>query len=119
MLENLEIKSFEINNNQLVGTINSSWCNTLLKINNNKLSGELPSCFTCHIYSDYVKSMIITGNKFTNENPIADCKTLKPNLFYNSTSRELYLYGKDLGFISDDIKNDFQFRETFEIIYSN
>ncbi|KAM9968025.1 hypothetical protein ACTFIW_002456 [Dictyostelium discoideum] len=105
-LENLKYKSFEINNNQLEGTIDSSWCNTLLKINNNKLSGKLPSCFTCHIYSDYVKSMIITGNNFSNENPIAVCETLKPNLFYNSTSHELYLYGEDLGFKSDDIIND-------------
>ncbi|KAM9956509.1 hypothetical protein ACTFIR_003227 [Dictyostelium discoideum] len=105
-LENLKYKSFEINNNQLEGTIDSSWCNTLLKINNNKLSGKLPSCFTCHIYSDYVKSMIITGNNFSNENPIAVCETLKSNLFYNSTSHELYLYGEDLGFKSEDIEND-------------
>ncbi|KAM9992753.1 hypothetical protein ACTFIY_010201 [Dictyostelium cf. discoideum] len=101
-LEKLELKSFEINDNQLEGTFSSSWCKTLLKINNYTLNGNLPSCYTCHSNSDYVKNMILYGNNFL----IADCKTLKQNLFYKSSSSELYLYGNDLGFISDDIKND-------------
>ncbi|KAM9985531.1 hypothetical protein ACTFIZ_009072 [Dictyostelium cf. discoideum] len=105
-LKNFEFNRFEINNNQIEGTIDSSWCNTLLKINNNKLSGELPSCFTCHLYSETLKSMIITGNSFSNVNPIPECKTLIPNLYYDPKSGKLYLYGDDLGFISKDIEND-------------
>ncbi|EAL67486.1 hypothetical protein DDB_G0280029 [Dictyostelium discoideum AX4] len=96
--------SFDVNNNKLQGTIDSSWCTTVLKIGDNQLSGKLPSCYTCHLLSDYVKFMIIGGkNSFTNVDPIPECTTLIPNLRYNSSTKELTLYGDDLGFYTENV----------------
>ncbi|KAM9985530.1 hypothetical protein ACTFIZ_009071 [Dictyostelium cf. discoideum] len=96
--------SFDLNDNKLQGVVDPSWCTTILRVGNNQLSGELPSCFTCHLLSDNVKYMINGGkNNFTNVNPIPACTTLIPNLRYDSLSKELTLYGDDLGFFTENI----------------
>ncbi|KAM9956510.1 hypothetical protein ACTFIR_003228 [Dictyostelium discoideum] len=97
-------ESFDVNNNKLQGTIDSSWCTTILKIGDNQLSGKLPSCYTCHLLSDYVKFVIIGGeNSFTNVNPIPECTTLIPNLRYDPSTKQLTLYGDDLGFYTENV----------------
>ncbi|KAK5583940.1 hypothetical protein RB653_005546 [Dictyostelium firmibasis] len=106
--KNRGYKSFFINNNKLEGSVDSSWCTTLTILGDNKLSGELPSCFTCHLLSYNVRylvngSGVVGGNNFTNVYPIPTCTTLIPNLRYNSDSQQLFLYGDDLGFYSSDI----------------
>ncbi|KAN0028239.1 hypothetical protein ACTFIV_010078 [Dictyostelium citrinum] len=102
--------NFLINNNKLQGSVDPSWCTTLLFFSNNQLSGELPSCYTCHLLNSEVKSLVygssgtVDLNSFTNVNPIPTCTTLIPNLRYNSTSSQLILYGDDLGFYPSNVK---------------
>ncbi|KAN0052767.1 hypothetical protein ACTA71_006873 [Dictyostelium dimigraforme] len=101
--------SFNVENNLLQGSVDPSWCITLAYFGYNKLSGELPSCYACHLLSVNVNNMAygsggggggIGNNNFT----IPTCTTLIPNLRYIPTSQQLILYGSDLGFISSDIK---------------
>ncbi|KAN0016211.1 hypothetical protein ACTFIU_006173 [Dictyostelium citrinum] len=107
--KNRGYSSLNLYDNQLQGSVDPSWCTTLLFFSNNQLSGELPSCYTCHLLSSEVKYLIYNGgngglNSFTNVNPIPTCTTLIPNLRYNSTSLQLILYGDDLGFYPSNIK---------------
>ncbi|KAM9985515.1 hypothetical protein ACTFIZ_009036 [Dictyostelium cf. discoideum] len=93
-----------LNNNKLYGNVNPSWCTSKkLVISNNLLSGQLPSCFTCHMKTSDIKSNF-EGNSFTNFDNPPTCTTLIPNLRYDSTSKILSLYGKDLGFDPKQIK---------------
>ncbi|KAK5582739.1 hypothetical protein RB653_004324 [Dictyostelium firmibasis] len=85
--------SMYLDNNYFTGTIDRSWCEVKLSIANNRLSGDLPSCFTC--YYNSIKSSLL-GNNFTNVSPPPPCTTIIPNLKYENNV--LYLYGQDLGF---------------------
>ncbi|KAM9968023.1 hypothetical protein ACTFIW_002454 [Dictyostelium discoideum] len=91
---------FSISGNNFQGTVDSSWCTTMTTLFRNKLTGDLPSCFACHLYSTTINSTV-SENFF---NPIPPCTTLIPNLRFNSSSNILYLYGDDLGFYDIDIK---------------
>ncbi|KAK5574574.1 hypothetical protein RB653_009827 [Dictyostelium firmibasis] len=97
--KNYGYSQLRIENNNLQGTIDSSWCNTLLNVSNNQLSGQLPSCFTCHMQSVSVKSMF-SGNSFTNINSPPICTTLIPNF---RRLQFIELYGQDLGYNAYDI----------------
>ncbi|KAK5583941.1 hypothetical protein RB653_005547 [Dictyostelium firmibasis] len=101
--ENKGFQTFLVSDNKLKGSVDSSWCTSMVNFNNNQLSGEVPSCFTCHLLNPLVQNMI-AGNLFTNVNPIQNCTTLIPNLRYNSTFEQLFLYGQDLGFYASDVK---------------
>ncbi|KAK5577910.1 hypothetical protein RB653_002858 [Dictyostelium firmibasis] len=102
---NSGFNELKIADNSLQGSIDSSWCTTMIYTNNNQLSGPLPSCFTCHISSALVKTMVSNtgGNSFTNINPAPLCTTLIPNLRYIVSTKILELYGQDLGFDFGDI----------------
>ncbi|KAM9956511.1 hypothetical protein ACTFIR_003229 [Dictyostelium discoideum] len=91
---------FSISGNNFQGTVDTSWCTTITTLSRNKLTGDLPSCFACHLYSTTI-NYTVSENLF---NPIPPCTTLIPNLRFNSSSNLLYLYGDDLGFYDIDIK---------------
>ncbi|KAN0028237.1 hypothetical protein ACTFIV_010076 [Dictyostelium citrinum] len=91
---------FSIGWNNFEGTVDSSWCTTLLTVSRNILTGDLPSCFACHLFNPTINNSI-SQNLF---NPIQPCTTLIPNLRFNSSNNFLYLYGDDLGFYTNDIK---------------
>ncbi|EAL67473.1 hypothetical protein DDB_G0280003 [Dictyostelium discoideum AX4] len=91
---------FSISENNFQGTVDSSWCTTMTTLLKNKLTGDLPSCFACHLYNEYI-NFTVSENLF---NPILPCTTLIPNLRFDSSSNILYLYGDDLGFYETDIK---------------
>ncbi|KAN0047279.1 hypothetical protein ACTA71_001661 [Dictyostelium dimigraforme] len=88
--------------NDITGTIDQSWCNTILSIKNNKLNGKIPTCYQC--YFNYTGNSNIpniyngfTGNQFTNLNKSLPCTTFKPKIkTINSTT--LNVYGDDIGF---------------------
>ncbi|KAM9968053.1 hypothetical protein ACTFIW_002485 [Dictyostelium discoideum] len=97
--------TINIGNNKLYGNVNPSWCSAKnIIVSNNKLSGELPTCFTCHFQASSIKGNFV-GNNFTNiETPQPLCTTLIPNLRYDTSTNILTLYGKDLGFDPKQIK---------------
>ncbi|KAM9985529.1 hypothetical protein ACTFIZ_009070 [Dictyostelium cf. discoideum] len=97
--KNRGYNQFSIGTNNLQGTVDSSWCSTITTLSNNKLTGDLPSCITCHLFNPII-NISITNNLF---NPFQPCTTLIPNLRFNSSSNILYLYGDDLGFYNIDI----------------
>ncbi|KAN0052762.1 hypothetical protein ACTA71_006868 [Dictyostelium dimigraforme] len=99
---NQNVSNITIEDSQLVGSVDSSWCNTIINFKRNRLSGELPTCYTCHLLSKYVQGLI-EGNDFKNIDPKPTCTTFIPNLEYNDKTGELILYGNDLGFTSEDI----------------
>ncbi|KAK5577895.1 hypothetical protein RB653_002843 [Dictyostelium firmibasis] len=99
--KNNGFSSLDISDNSLQGTIDSSWCSSLLNVSNNQLSGSLPSCFTCHLQNSNLVKNMLKGNLFSNPTPI--CTTLIPNLRYVSTLKKIELYGQDLGFSHSDI----------------
>ncbi|KAN0030463.1 hypothetical protein ACTA71_009101 [Dictyostelium dimigraforme] len=101
-----QYNSLDIRYNQLYGSINPSWCTSILYVSYNQLSGDLPSCFTCHMQSSSLKNNFIGGiNSFTNISPPPICTTLIPNLKYDSNSNLVILYGQDLGFDANQIKS--------------
>ncbi|KAM9971447.1 hypothetical protein ACTFIW_011425 [Dictyostelium discoideum] len=68
---------FSMVNNNLTGTIDESWCNVKLNIYNNKLSGKIPSCFSCFL-SDPAIYASFSGNQFTNYNQSIGCPEFAP-----------------------------------------
>ncbi|KAM9992751.1 hypothetical protein ACTFIY_010199 [Dictyostelium cf. discoideum] len=98
--KNRGYNQFSISGNRFQGTVDSSWCTTITTLYRNKITGDLPSCFACHLYSATINNSI-SQNFF---NPIPPCTTLIPNLRFNSSSNLLSLYGDDLGFYKNDIK---------------
>ncbi|KAM9985528.1 hypothetical protein ACTFIZ_009069 [Dictyostelium cf. discoideum] len=97
--KNRGYNEFFFSGNRFQGTVDSSWCTTITTLSNNKLTGDLPSCFTCHLFNPTINNSI-SQNLF---NPFQPCTTLIPNLRFNSSNNLLYLYGDDLGFYSNDI----------------
>ncbi|KAM9968022.1 hypothetical protein ACTFIW_002453 [Dictyostelium discoideum] len=77
---------FSISGNRFQGTVDSSWCTTITTLSRNKLTGDLPSCFACHLYSALINSSI-SQNFF---NPIPSCTTLIPNLRFNSSKTKFF-----------------------------
>ncbi|KAM9992781.1 hypothetical protein ACTFIY_010233 [Dictyostelium cf. discoideum] len=101
---NNKFSTINLGSNKLYGNVNPSWCTTKnFIISNNELSGELPSCFTCHFQASFIKSNFL-GNSFTNFETPPPCTTLIPNLRYDPIIKILTLYGKDLGFDPKQIK---------------
>ncbi|KAK5574873.1 hypothetical protein RB653_010127 [Dictyostelium firmibasis] len=87
-------------NNRLKGTIDESWCNSLLIIRNNTLSGEIPSCFTCY-FSDPLVFNFFSGNQFSNYNKSIGCPNFAPRfeLLKNSSQQNFFrVTGTNIGY---------------------
>ncbi|KAM9983377.1 hypothetical protein ACTFIY_000097 [Dictyostelium cf. discoideum] len=96
-------------NNNLIGTIDESWCETQLSVDNNQLEGSIPSCFTCYFKDNetYLNGNVFSmferfrGNKFTNYDKTIECTTFEPIVTIdrsNGNNNEIILSGKDIGF---------------------
>ncbi|KAN0006392.1 hypothetical protein ACTFIU_003100 [Dictyostelium citrinum] len=98
-INNVLGNSIEINDNQITGEIDDSWCRVDFNIRNNYISGKAPSCIVCHyllLYNRYISE----GNRFSNLhlNHLEDCTTIELNLSYDNKTDTMLLYGRDLGF---------------------
>ncbi|EGC37021.1 hypothetical protein DICPUDRAFT_150413 [Dictyostelium purpureum] len=87
--------------NQLFGTIDQSFCSlSLLVLQDNSLSGALPSCVSC-FYQSYPLIQELfkgTNNKF---DPVGPCTTIVPKIrIENSYCR---VYGQDVGYSSTQV----------------
>eukprot|EP01133_Synstelium_polycarpum_P006994 gene6994-8125_t len=63
----------------ITGSIDPMFCQTIISVKNNRLTGELPSCYTCHPQEIKIK---VAGNNFTNykdNGPIPKCTTIRAN----------------------------------------
>ncbi|KAM9996685.1 hypothetical protein ACTFIZ_001631 [Dictyostelium cf. discoideum] len=91
-------KILSLGNNNLTGTIDESWCNVNLYIANNKLTGEIPSCFTCY-FSDPTSFSFFAGNKFTNYNQSIGCSEFAPRFELVDISTKTFIVtGINIGF---------------------
>ncbi|KAK5574629.1 hypothetical protein RB653_009882 [Dictyostelium firmibasis] len=98
---------FDFSNNSITGTIDESWCNTLLFVRYNRMSGTIPSCFSCYFnypISSGVYNLFYEGfldNYFSNLDVNTPCTTFQPHIEFSSNS-SLLIYGNDIGFFSDN-----------------
>ncbi|KAM9960139.1 hypothetical protein ACTFIW_009264 [Dictyostelium discoideum] len=101
--------TFVYPNNNIIGTVDESWCETHLSVRNNELEGSIPSCFTCYFKDNetYLNGNVLSmfdrflGNKFTNYDKTIECTTFEPIVTIdksNGKNNEIILSGKDIGF---------------------
>ncbi|EAL71319.1 hypothetical protein DDB_G0272334 [Dictyostelium discoideum AX4] len=87
-------------NNNLFGTIDESWCNVNLVIYNNKLTGKIPSCFTCY-FSVASFFNYFSGNQFTNYNQSIGCSEFAPRFqLLDISTKTFRVTGINIGFNS-------------------
>ncbi|EAL71317.1 hypothetical protein DDB_G0272330, partial [Dictyostelium discoideum AX4] len=85
-------------NNNLIGTIDESWCNVNLVIYKNKLTGKIPSCFTCY-FSDPSIFNYFSGNQFTNYNQSIGCSEFAPRFqLLDISTKTFRVTGINIGF---------------------
>ncbi|KAM9996932.1 hypothetical protein ACTFIZ_001866 [Dictyostelium cf. discoideum] len=100
---------YDFSNNLITGTIDPSWCNAQLIIRNNKMIGEIPTCYSC--YFNYPMQLVdnkdviifynaFEGNNFTNLEQNFKCTTFAPQIDKDSDT-SLIIYGTDIGFYGD------------------
>ncbi|EGC37118.1 hypothetical protein DICPUDRAFT_150285 [Dictyostelium purpureum] len=98
-------KSLKISNNNLVGTIDESYCSAdiyKLNLSGNKLTGTLPSCIYCYLGDEKIFSAL-ENNAFTNfEIPATPCLSINP-LFKIENSSHVSLKGVNLGFSASNV----------------
>ncbi|KAN0032611.1 hypothetical protein ACTFIV_006518 [Dictyostelium citrinum] len=91
------VTSLDFSLNNLTGTLDDSFCSIQsFKIDNNYLSGPIPSCMKCYMQST-PGSITIKGNRFSNNNNNETCTSIIPSYLVVNSSGS-YLFGKDLGF---------------------
>ncbi|KAM9973016.1 hypothetical protein ACTFIR_012387 [Dictyostelium discoideum] len=89
---------FSMVSNNLIGTIDESWCNVNLIIYNNKLTGKIPTCFTCY-FSDPAVYVSFSGNQFTNYNQSIGCSEFAPRFELMDISTKTFrVTGINIGF---------------------
>ncbi|KAM9971446.1 hypothetical protein ACTFIW_011424 [Dictyostelium discoideum] len=87
-------------NNNLFGTIDESWCNVNLIIYNNKLTGKIPSCFTCYFSVSSIFNFF-SGNQFTNYNQSIGCSEFAPRIqLLDISTKTFRVTGINIGFNS-------------------
>ncbi|EAL71682.1 hypothetical protein DDB_G0271636 [Dictyostelium discoideum AX4] len=116
---------YDFSNNFITGTIDPSWCNAQLIIRNNKMSGEVPSCYSC--YFNYPMQLVnnpdikvfydgFEGNNFTNLEQNLKCTTFAPQIDKDSET-SLIISGTDIGFYGDKfLIQDTMICTTYQVI---
>ncbi|EAL71334.1 hypothetical protein DDB_G0272364 [Dictyostelium discoideum AX4] len=85
-------------NNNFFGTIDESWCNANLIVTGNKLTGKIPTCFTCY-FSDISFFNYFSGNQFTNYNQSIGCSEFAPRFELLDISTNTFrVTGINIGF---------------------
>ncbi|KAN0025348.1 hypothetical protein ACTFIU_003609 [Dictyostelium citrinum] len=116
---------YDFSNNFITGTINESWCNAQLIIRNNRMNGQVPSCYSC--YFNYPMQLnnnrdiktfynAFEGNNFTNLEQNYKCTTFAPQIDLDSDT-SLIIYGNDIGFYGEKfIIQDTLLCTTYQVI---
>ncbi|EGG15985.1 hypothetical protein DFA_09657 [Cavenderia fasciculata] len=89
------------NNNQLTGTIPTSYCNTYSFFANNSLGGVLPDCYRCFAKDPFVQRAIAGNNGFTNfdtnwtpsQYPSCSPTTLNVSMYFFSVGSAISVTG--------------------------
>ncbi|EAL61405.1 hypothetical protein DDB_G0292098 [Dictyostelium discoideum AX4] len=97
--------TINLSQNLINGTIDDSWCNIFLTINNNQLTGSIPDCNYCYLKDSSVY-LRFAGNNFNNYLPgTATCDHSKIIASFDKNSKGLILHGKNLGTLPTNIKS--------------
>ncbi|KAN0026737.1 hypothetical protein ACTFIV_007727 [Dictyostelium citrinum] len=97
---------YDFSDNHITGTIDPSWCNSLLIVKNNRMNGTIPTCFSCYfqypmnaLESSNVQTYYqgFLGNNFDNLDLNIKCTTFEPQV-ERIADRILLFYGNDIGF---------------------
>ncbi|KAM9971228.1 hypothetical protein ACTFIW_011204 [Dictyostelium discoideum] len=130
----LTTRLYDFTNNYITGTIDQSWCNSILMVKNNRMNGTIPSCFSC--YFNFPIMLVdspsastfyeaFQGNSFDNLNSNIKCTTFAPQI-EKIRDKALHIFGNDIGFDGtfykiDDIGvcssyNTIEFGKSYECI---
>ncbi|KAM9988047.1 hypothetical protein ACTFIZ_003405 [Dictyostelium cf. discoideum] len=95
-------KILDLSNNPTIqNTIDDSFCKTITILKDNSMNGILPDCIKCHL-SDTNISSWYSGNNF-DLTPLIECSSIIPKM--KILNDNTYLYGSNLGFLSNSIKS--------------
>ncbi|KAN0040590.1 hypothetical protein ACTA71_008927 [Dictyostelium dimigraforme] len=97
--------NFNLQNNKLTGSVDQSWCQTTLILNNNLLGGKLPICIYCYLPDPTISKNFINNN-FDNFNTSSTC-SYDDDIFISKVSGSntvLTLVGKNIGYNGLNIK---------------
>ncbi|KAN0040591.1 hypothetical protein ACTA71_008928 [Dictyostelium dimigraforme] len=103
-VSNWILNNFNFNGNSLTGSIDETWCTSLLSVSNNLLSGMLPKCFYCYL-GDPIISNRLSNNGFDNFNKSSICSY--DDIYISRavvSTGSIGLIGKNLGFNGLNIK---------------
>ncbi|KAM9941891.1 hypothetical protein ACTFIT_005258 [Dictyostelium discoideum] len=97
----------DFSSNALTGTIDRSYCDSELIVSNNKLTGTIPTCYTCYFgfpittsYGSWSKTAFynrFSGNTFTNYVSNPGCTTFAPQVRANDNLSGFIISGNDIG----------------------
>ncbi|KAN0055851.1 hypothetical protein ACTA71_011738 [Dictyostelium dimigraforme] len=101
------VTAFDVNTNQVTGSIDDSWCSIDLIVNNNLLTGKIPNCFYCYL-NIYPTKNNFQQNNFDNYDTVNNtCGSdiIVPYIYYNKSTTLLTLQGKNLGWVQTNLKS--------------
>ncbi|KAN0036071.1 hypothetical protein ACTA71_005371 [Dictyostelium dimigraforme] len=102
-----KLKSLDISNNKITGTIDNSFCDVDIVVYNNLMTGLIPPCFSCFFGLPEINlEENFAGNNFLNLNTPSSPSTIIPNIVFSNITileglpfnlNEYYIYGENLG----------------------
>ncbi|KAN0038603.1 hypothetical protein ACTA71_000786 [Dictyostelium dimigraforme] len=95
---NNRFSNLDLSYNNIWGTVDSSYCTmNSLNLERNKISGTLPSCFSCY---QYTPNFIFTFNN--NLKSQRTCTSITANIYIDKVNKKLIMWGTDIGFGAKD-----------------
>ncbi|KAM9961057.1 hypothetical protein ACTFIW_010231 [Dictyostelium discoideum] len=114
------LRNLDLSNNKITGTIDDSYCSTLIKVTNNSMSGNLPNCYACNLKINRFRESFI-GNNFTNIDSLNETCKIIPNMKTTEIKVEipggilnitkLLIFGQNIGYSV----MDYFYSGTFEL----
>ncbi|KAM9968549.1 hypothetical protein ACTFIW_007699 [Dictyostelium discoideum] len=100
------VTSFDVNQNQITGQVDESWCSVLLNLNKNLFTGIIPNCFYCYLNTQSIGYNFAQNNfdNYNTTNNKCGYDIIVPYVYYNKTTTSLTLRGKNLGWAQNNFK---------------
>ncbi|KAM9982053.1 hypothetical protein ACTFIY_004375 [Dictyostelium cf. discoideum] len=100
-----KLKYIDIGFNRITGELDDSYCEFDIIVNNNSMTGLIPTCFTCFFgLTELNLKLRFIGNNFTNLDQPSSPSIISPNLIFSNIETFLgqphykyYIFGENLG----------------------
>ncbi|KAM9991269.1 hypothetical protein ACTFIZ_004660 [Dictyostelium cf. discoideum] len=117
---NKHLRNLDLSNNKITGTIDNSYCSTLIRVTNNSMSGNIPNCYACNLKINEFRELFI-GNNFSNIDYLNETCKIIPNMKTTEIKLEVLgdivnitkflIFGQNIGY---NVR-DYSYLETFEL----